>query len=79
MNTSQQRPLVLITGASGNLGQSLAVALSDSYRVVGLDRQAQDGRFPILQADFSSPSSIDLALHWTPPPPPAAALRCSSI
>ncbi|OQW87437.1 MAG: DNA polymerase III subunit epsilon [Rhodoferax ferrireducens] len=63
MSTSPQRPLVLITGASGNLGQSLARALSGSYQVVGLDRKAQNGTFPILQADFSSPASIDLALH----------------
>lgn len=63
MTTSHLSPLVLITGATGNLGQSLARALSDSYRVVGLDRKAQDGPFPILQADFASPASIDLALH----------------
>jgi nucleoside-diphosphate-sugar epimerase len=63
MSTSPQRPLVLITGATGNLGQSLAHALRDSYQVVGLDRKGQSGAFPILQADFSSPASIDLALH----------------
>ena len=63
MSTSPQRPLVLITGATGNLGQSLARTLSDSYCVVGLDRKAQDGFFPTLQADFSSAASIDLALH----------------
>jgi nucleoside-diphosphate-sugar epimerase len=63
MSTLPQRPLVLITGATGNLGQSLASALSDSYQVVGLDRKSQSGAFPVLQADFSSPASIDLALH----------------
>ena len=63
MTTAPSRPLVLITGATGNLGQSLARALSDSYQVVGLDRKAQSRAFPVLQADFSSPASIDLALH----------------
>ncbi len=63
MTTAPFRPLVLITGATGNLGQSLARALSDSYQVVGLDRKARDGPFPILQADFASPAAIDLALH----------------
>ncbi len=63
MSTSPHRPLVLITGVTGNLGQSLARKLSDSYRVVGLDRKAQDGLFPTFQADFSSAASIDLALH----------------
>ncbi|MFZ4626351.1 MAG: NAD-dependent epimerase/dehydratase family protein, partial [Rhodoferax sp.] len=63
MTTPNQRPLILITGAAGRLGQTLARALSDSYNVVGLDRQAQTSPFPILQADFSSAASIELALH----------------
>lgn len=63
MTTLNLRPLVLITGAAGNLGQTLARALGDSYRVVGLDRKAQDGPFPVLQADFASAPSIELALH----------------
>ena len=37
--------------------------MSDTYRVVGLARMAQEGSFPILQADFSSAASIELALH----------------
>jgi nucleoside-diphosphate-sugar epimerase len=63
MNTPDIRPLVLITGAAGNLGQALACSLSDSYRVVGLGRTAQESPFPILQVDFSSAASIELALH----------------
>jgi nucleoside-diphosphate-sugar epimerase len=63
VNTPDIRPLILITGAAGNLGQTLARSLSDSYRVVGLDRMAQESPFPILQADFSSAASIELALH----------------
>ncbi len=63
MTTPDPRPLVLITGAGGNIGHSLARALHDNYRVVGLDRQASTSPFPILQADFSSAASIDLALH----------------
>lgn len=63
MTIPDTRPLVLITGAGGNLGQTLAASLSDSYRVVGLDRKAQQTSFPVLQADFASAASIDLALH----------------
>ena len=40
MTNPDLRPLVLITGAAGNLGQTLARALGDRYRVVGLDRKA---------------------------------------
>ncbi len=63
MTTPNQRPLVLITGAAGNIGQTLAHSLRHSYHVVGLDRQAQQAPFPILQADFASIPSIKLALH----------------
>ena len=48
MTTPDLRPLVLITGAGGNIGQTLARALGDNYRVVGLDRQASTSPFPIL-------------------------------
>ena len=63
MSAPDLRPLVLITGAGGNLGQTLAESLDVSYRVVGLDRKAQQTSFPVLQADFASAASIDLALH----------------
>lgn len=63
MTTADPRPLVLITGAGGNLGQTLAESLGDAYRVVGLDRKVQDTPFPILPADFASAESIELALH----------------
>lgn len=63
MTTQDQRPLILITGAAGNLGQTLARSLGGTYRVVGLDRKAQSTPFPVFQADFASAASIDLALH----------------
>ena len=63
MTTSDSLPLVLITGAAGNLGQTLARSLSDGHRVVGLDRKAQETGFPILQADYASAPSIELALR----------------
>ena len=63
MTTPDLRPLVLITGAAGNLGQTLAQSLGDSYQVVGLDRKPQQTPFPILQADFAMAASIELALH----------------
>ena len=56
-------PLVLITGAGGNIGRSLASALAPNYRVVGLDRKTTGAGFPTIQADFASADSITLALH----------------
>ena len=63
MTSPDLHPLVLVTGAAGNLGQTLAQSLGDSYQVVGLDRKPQQTPFPILQADFATAASIELALH----------------
>lgn len=56
------KPVVLITGAAGNLGRSVADALADAYTVVGLDREAEDAGFPVLKADLTSAESIESAL-----------------
>lgn len=63
MTDSDHRPIVLITGATGNLGRSLAATLTRDYRIVGLDREAQGVDFPVFEADFASDASVDLALH----------------
>lgn len=53
------RPIVLITGAGGNIGRSLAAALRQDYRVVGLDRGGAEGTdFPVLDADFTKDESL---------------------
>jgi nucleoside-diphosphate-sugar epimerase len=57
------KPIVLITGATGNLGRSLAEALGNDYLVVGLDRSAKGFTFPVFEADFTSDASVGLALH----------------
>jgi short-subunit dehydrogenase len=48
MNTAPQKPFVIITGASGNLGRSVADALARSYQPVGLDLHGEEGRFTVL-------------------------------
>lgn len=60
---ADDRPVVLITGATGNLGRSVGAALGDRYRIAGLDRRATGADFPVLEADFTSDDSIRLALH----------------
>ena len=64
MNTGEQgaRPLVLITGAAGNIGGALMQAFAKDYRVVGLDRD-DDGKDGIVEIDITSPQSMKLALE----------------
>ena len=52
---------MLITGANGNLGRSLAGALHGGYRIVGLDRSVESADFPIIEVDFTSDAAVELA------------------
>jgi len=63
MSNPDSKPIVLITGATGNLGRSLAEALGDGYRIAGLDRSAQDTGFKVFEADFTSDDSVELAMR----------------
>jgi nucleoside-diphosphate-sugar epimerase len=56
-------PLVVVTGAGGNIGRSISAALLDRYRVVGIDREASELGFPMLEADFTSDESLSAVLE----------------
>ena len=57
------KPIVLITGASGNLGASVGAALGADYRVVGMDRDEGETDFPVLRIDVTSDDSVELAFR----------------
>lgn len=59
---SDERPLIIITGADGNLGSSLVKALQRDFRIVGLDRGADSGEIEILDVDITSEQAVSLAL-----------------
>jgi nucleoside-diphosphate-sugar epimerase len=52
------KPIVLITGAAGNIGRSLASALQDAYMVIGLDKPGEKADFPLLEVDLTKEESI---------------------
>ncbi len=60
---NETRGVVLLTGAAGNLGRSIAKGLSRDYTVVGLDREGDeiDG-MSVIEADLTSADSIRVAL-----------------
>lgn len=57
-----ENPVVLITGAAGNIGHSLAAALKDGYAIVGLDRKGSKADFPLFGADFTDGGSVAAAM-----------------
>ena len=65
MTVNNLKPVVLITGAQGNIGRSLAASFQKAgYAVLGLDRAAgQDYACPVIACNFASEDSIRLALR----------------
>ena len=57
----KDKPVVLVTGAAGDIGSSLAEALKDGYRVVGLDRDCEGATIDCFEADITSDDSLELA------------------
>lgn len=57
------KPLVLITGASGNIGTHLCQQLSTNYTTIGLDRDECESADESYICDLTSDESIELALH----------------
>ena len=57
------RPIVLITGAAGNIGRSLADELADGYVAVGLDREGSKADFPLIGVDLTDAGSIARAME----------------
>ena len=59
-----EKPLVLITGAAGNIGSRLVGQLRQEYRVVGLDmpESAAEASFPCIGFDITQDESVEKAL-----------------
>lgn len=52
------KPIVLITGAAGDVGSALSEALAADYRVVGLDRAGAKAHIPLIEVDIASEESV---------------------
>jgi nucleoside-diphosphate-sugar epimerase len=60
--TEARKPIVLITGAAGNIGRSLAATLEDAYAIVGLDQKGRKADFPLIEVDFTKDASVEQAM-----------------
>ncbi|MCX2723946.1 NAD-dependent epimerase/dehydratase family protein [Roseibium salinum] len=57
------KPVVLITGAAGDIGSALISALSPNYTLAGLDLEGKKADCELFGLDLSSEDSVKLALR----------------
>ena len=60
---ADRKPIVIVTGAAGNLGRSLGMALRSDYQIVGLDLRTENSEFPIIGMDLTSEPAVELAFR----------------
>ena len=60
--SNAKKPLVVITGAAGSIGRSLASEIGRDYTVVGLDLECGGTDFSCIEFDITSDDSVELAL-----------------
>lgn len=56
-----QKPLMVVTGAAGNLGQSMVDMFANEYKIIGLDQESREGETPIVAVDLASGQSVQRA------------------
>lgn len=62
MAKAKSKPVILITGAAGNIGTALAKALSGKYRVAGLDVTRDSDFCDIFETDLTNKAAIENSL-----------------
>ncbi len=57
------QPIILVTGASGNVGQALCKRLTPDYHVIGLDIKPAGQASESYECDFTNDDSIELVFR----------------
>lgn len=57
------KPVIIMTGAGGHIGQALAAKLKPSYCIIGLDRGPSPNCDDAYRFDLADSASVHLALH----------------
>ena len=52
------KPVVLITGVAGDVGDAIVSALGDVYAIVGMDQGGKAASVPIIDADLTADASV---------------------
>ena len=58
-----EKPLVLITGAAGDIGRALSESLAPDYTVVGLDRPGKQAPIALIAVDLGDDASVEKSLQ----------------
>ncbi|CAM3733397.1 vitamin K epoxide reductase family protein [Litorimonas haliclonae] len=58
---SIEKPLLVVTGALGNLGKSVVKLFSEDFTVVGLDQEGTHADVEVIATDLTSEQSVALA------------------
>lgn len=61
--TQDAKPVVLITGVSGDVGEAIVAALGDAYTTVGMDQAGKSGSVPIIAVDLRQDVSVGHAFE----------------
>lgn len=61
--SNRQKPVIVITGASGNIGSTLCTALKKAYCVIGLDVKPCEKADTSFDCDLTSEDSVKLAFY----------------
>lgn len=56
-------PIVVITGAAGQVGAVLSRALKDRYRIIGMDQAGKTADVPLIPVDLTADASVEQALR----------------
>ena len=52
------KPVVLITGVSGDVGEAIVKALGNDYNIIGLDQAGKHASVPIIPVDLTDDASV---------------------
>jgi nucleoside-diphosphate-sugar epimerase len=60
---TDSKPVVLITGVSGEVGEAIVSALGDGYAIVGMDQAGKKASVPIISIDLTEDASVAYAFE----------------
>ncbi|WP_420605371.1 NAD-dependent epimerase/dehydratase family protein [Novosphingopyxis sp.] len=61
--TDDSKPVILITGVSGEVGEAIVGALGDGYTIVGMDQAGKSASVPIVPIDLTEDASVAYAFE----------------